>query len=322
MKSTAAAIFTFVAGVIAAESSGCSKTSLPDDIELGKPFDLDIDSTSINDTTSTRNYRIQVPKSYKPGNAVPLMLSFHGRTKTAKNQYHLSQFSNSSFGFEGIAVYPQGIKKVGTDSSYQWQGDVEAPSYINDVKFTLELIDHVEKNYCINTSQIYASGKSNGGGFTGLLACDADATKKIAAFAAVSGAWYLDKDTQQLPACNPSRKPIPFLEFHGIIDDTIKYEGGNNSRDNGNTTNIPAYINAWAERDGLDVNANKTGTLCSGYQEVTTFKWGETLQHYRYSNFGHWWMSEFGNSDKENVTTCKEAAATSVILKWIQQWSL
>ncbi|KAF1957539.1 alpha/beta-hydrolase [Byssothecium circinans] len=316
--STVAALSTLATSVLAAESSGCSKTTLPDDVKLGVSKDVTIDSTSINDTISLRNYRIHVPKSYKSGTPVSLMLSFHGRTQTASYQERLSQFSNASYGFDGIAVYPQGIPKVGT-KAYQWQGDIEAPAYINDVKFTLEIIDHIESNYCIDTSQIYSTGKSNGGGFTGLLACDASATKKIAAFAAVSGAWYLNTTTQQPPPCTPSRKSIPFLEFHGVEDDTIKYHGGLNKRRNANSTDIPAYVNAWADRDGFDEEKNETATLCGG--DVKTFKWGETVQHYRYKKFEHWWMSEFGNEDT-NTTTCKEADATRVILKWIKQWSL
>lgn len=102
-------VATLAASVVAEKSSGCAKTSLPGKVELGKSTDLTIESTSINDTSSTRNYRIHVPESYEFGTAVPLLFSFHGRGKDAAYQERLSQFSNESFGFGGIAVYPQGI---------------------------------------------------------------------------------------------------------------------------------------------------------------------------------------------------------------------
>jgi poly(3-hydroxybutyrate) depolymerase len=60
------------------------------------------------------------------------------------------------------------------------------------VAFTMEMLDHFEERYCIDSSRVYAAGKSNGGGFTNLLACDAAASKRIAAFAPVSGAYYQD----------------------------------------------------------------------------------------------------------------------------------
>lgn len=216
-------------------------------------------------------------------------------------------------------IYPQS-KSKGTK---QWQGDPAAPDNIDDVKFTTELLDHLLDRYCIDPARVYASGKSNGGGFTGLLACDEHASERITAFAAVSGAWYLDEDTQEPPPCKPATKrdAIPFMELHGIQDNRIAYEGGPNHRGTDNTTNIPDYVNAWAKRDGFDPNANKTGELCSGDKKVTTFKWDETVEHYAYANMLHDWPSEFGNKDTTN-TTCAEADATRVILDWFKKWSL
>lgn len=51
------------------------------------------------------------------------------------------------------------------------------------------MIDHLEGKFCIDKNRVYASGKSNGGGFSArVLACDSRASKKIAAFAGVAGA--------------------------------------------------------------------------------------------------------------------------------------
>ena len=203
----------------------------------------------------------------------------------------------------------------------QFQGDPDSPASIDDVKFTLELLDQIEKDYCIDKSRIYAAGKSNGGGFTNLLACDAKATKRIAAFAPVSGAIYLNAD-QKLPACNPSRHPIPIMEFHGFKDSTIPYAGGINTRGNANSTDIVTYINEWAKRDGFKVNANKTTHLCSGKKTVTRHSWDDVVVHYNYTNVYHDWMSSYPNGDTEKALTCKEAEATSIILEWFKKWTL
>ena len=91
----------------------------------------------------------------------------------------------------------------------------------------MEMLDHFEERYCIDSSRVYAAGKSNGGGFTNLLACDATASKRIAAFAPVSGAYYQDVpedacNAETVPIeCNPGRCPIPIIEFHGTADTTI-----------------------------------------------------------------------------------------------------
>lgn len=86
-------------------SKGCGKL-LPSDVELGVSNYSTINSES---GVSPRKYLIHVPESYQINVPVPLILSFHGRTQTAEYQENLSQFSNASYGFEGISVYPEGV---------------------------------------------------------------------------------------------------------------------------------------------------------------------------------------------------------------------
>lgn len=95
-------------------SAGCGKP-LPSGITLGKSKNLTITSDS---GASPRKYRIHVPTSYDINEPVPLILSFHGRGDDMKYQEELSQFSNASYGFEGIAVYPQGVPVSSTKLIY------------------------------------------------------------------------------------------------------------------------------------------------------------------------------------------------------------
>jgi poly(3-hydroxybutyrate) depolymerase len=219
------------------------------------------------------------------------------------------------------------LTEVQDGSVQQWQGDPDSKN-INDITFTLELLAHLSSQYCIDTSRIYASGKSNGGAFTGLLACDPVASTRIAAFAAVSPAVYLDNSTSQLPACTPGRTGIPFMELHGQQDKTAAYAGGLNTRSNGYTTDVVKYVNGWAERDGFKVDAKTTSTLCGkGKKEVTKFVWGdERVVHYRYKNVGHDWMSATENLDTAGLggdaRTCKEAEASRVVLEWFGRWKV
>lgn len=332
MKTLLITLSALTAAVTAASSSGCGK-SLPDNVHLGESVNLTIKSES---GATPRGYRLHIPPSYEQNTELPLILSFHGRGKDAKFQEALSQFSNASYGFEGIAVYPEGVpvcypwkrstlvradtpqNKKGTQ---QFEGDPDSPKSISDVTFTLELLDHLESTYCIDTSRIYANGKSNGGGFTGILACDAKATKRIAAFAPVSGAFYLDAD-QQPPPCNPSRKPIPFMEFHGYPDSTIRYQGGNNTRDTASTSDIVTYVNDWARRDGFEPAANKTTHLCSGKKAVTRHSWDDVVVDYNYTNIKHDWPSSFPNGDTDTLLTCEDAEATPIILEWFKKWTI
>lgn len=151
----------------------------------------------------------------------------------------------------------------------------------NDVAFTSEILDQLESQYCIDTNRIYATGKSQGGGFVGVLACDATLSTRVAAFAPVSGAFYrtdfgpvCDPNTVDLGPCNPGRADIPVLDFHGLIDDTIAYNGG--ARRGGCLPAIPYWCQTWAERDGLPLVNTSSGVpgALDGSTAVR-YEWGD-----------------------------------------------
>lgn len=90
----------------------------------------------------------------------------------------------------------------------------------------------------------------------GVLACDATLSQRVAAYAPVSGAFYIsdygdtcEPTTVPIEPCSPGRTNIPMLEFHGMADDTIAYMGG--ARKGGCLASIPHWIQTWAQRDGL-----------------------------------------------------------------------
>ena len=85
--------------------SGCDQ-SLPSEVRAGHSKNLTISSKS---GVATRKYRLHLPPSYDISKRVPIIISFHGRGKDAKFQEKLSQFSNATYGYEGIAVYPEGV---------------------------------------------------------------------------------------------------------------------------------------------------------------------------------------------------------------------
>ncbi|KAH8733234.1 Alpha/Beta hydrolase protein [Phaeosphaeriaceae sp. PMI808] len=308
-------------------NAGCNK-NIPNGIQPGESVNLTIASSS---GETPRKYRLHLPSNYDKTKHHPLILSFHGRTQDALYQEELSQFSNPSFGFDGISVYPQGVPLINKDGKEtpQWQGDPDAPDNISDVEFTLELIDHLQSTFCIDSSRIYAAGKSNGGGFTGLLACDSEASKRIAAFAVVSGAFYLDGKGKPA-SCNPGRAKVPLVEFHGFMDKTIRYAGGLNTRKKNKTESIVTYVEDWVKRNKIeDPVTFKPTHLCSGDKLVTKYGWGgagsDLVMHFNYTNLKHNWPSSTPNNetgDDVSLLTCKDAEATSLILDWYKKWTL
>ncbi|THU90111.1 alpha/beta-hydrolase [Dendrothele bispora CBS 962.96] len=306
---------TLVSSAPTSASSGCGKR-LPSGVTPGgSSSNLTITSKGLE-----RNYLIHLPDNYDVNKPTSMVFSFHGRISTSAEQEELSQLSNPDFNPNAIAVYPNGIDK-------QWLGDPDAPTSIDDIQFTSHLIDHLAATYCIDSSRIYMSGFSNGGGLVGLLACDPGVSAKVAAFATVSGAFYLGvvgAPPGSLPACHPARTPIPLLNFHGLRDPQIAYFGGDNGSHRGQTIAVPEYLEQWVRRDGIRADAGEPN-VCqgSGHPRVVKQSWGNgVLQHYNESNLEHTWPSESPNhSDPDGSTeTCYEAA--QVIMDFFGQHTL
>jgi poly(3-hydroxybutyrate) depolymerase len=107
-----AALLGLVSGIeglqVRATKCGCD-APLPSGVKAGESVDLTLKSSS---GVSPRKYRLHLPQGYDGSKKLPLILSFHGRTQDALYQEELSQFSNASYGFQGISVYPQGVPLI------------------------------------------------------------------------------------------------------------------------------------------------------------------------------------------------------------------
>jgi poly(3-hydroxybutyrate) depolymerase len=107
---------------------------------------------------------------------------------------------------------------------------------VDDLQFTTDLVAHVQGEYCIDSSRLYASGKSNGGGFVDTLACS-DHGDQFAAFAMAAAALYTDTSRG---SCTKKRA---ILESHGLADATIPYHPGGTPGAGGPLPDIEKWVN-------------------------------------------------------------------------------
>ncbi|KAJ5108666.1 hypothetical protein N7456_005341 [Penicillium angulare] len=204
----------------------------------------------------------------------------------------------------------------------KWQGVPGITT--DDIKFTHDILDKVLSQYCIDIERIWTTGKSDGGGFCNLLACDAEMSSRIAAFAPVSGAYYIDTlpcmaETVKNP-CNPSRRDIPFLAFHGGNDTTISYSGG--ERKNACLPAIPHFIQEWAARDLLDYRRNRTLPVASN-TVLYSFGFRGLVGLIYDSVIGHDWPSTVANRDNQELGHhLASFNATPIIMDFFNRHSL
>jgi polyhydroxybutyrate depolymerase len=249
-------------------TTGCGKTA---PIAAGTSATQTLTSGGL-----ARTYILHVPAGYQPDKSLPLVLDFHGHTSTDSAQEGYSQFSPLADQQGFLVVYPQGT--IGPDHQTGWGTYGASDPKVNDVLFVSDLITKVQGQLCVDAQRIFATGISNGGGMTNLLACAM--AGRIAAFAPVSGAFY------PIPGgCQPSR-PAPMMEFHGTSDPLVFYNG----RPLVQLPPIPTWLQGWATLDGCTSGpttffqqADVTGEQWSGCKS------NSAVIHYRIQGGGHTW---------------------------------
>jgi poly(3-hydroxybutyrate) depolymerase len=218
-----------------------------------------------------RTYLVHIPKFYDINKASPVIFAFHGNQGLAGDIEKQTRLDDSTLNPYAIAIYVQGVgTPTGWESNpaYGVSGTTAPNNQQRDVDFVKQLIPQVQNMFCIDSTRIFATGHSNGGGFTGVIACDPSLSATFAAIAANSGAFYsytlagadpntVDTNTPTQQICSPA-KNMPIFEAHGTGDPTINYYGGDR---NGRTLpTLPRWMNAWATRQGVSIN-NYTCTM-------------------------------------------------------------
>jgi poly(3-hydroxybutyrate) depolymerase len=276
---------------------------------------------NIESSNQTRYYTIDVPSNYNDNRTSPwpLILDFHGASRDAANQYNNSQYFAEARGDQYIVVYPEGLDG-------KWESATYAVEGANDVTFVGDLLDHLDDTYCINADRVYASGKSNGGGFIDMLACS-DMGDSFAAFAMASAALYSDNSYKDsaIDGCPKSRA---ILESHGGKDTTVPYDGQSAKKGTGGESpDIQDWLGWWARRDGCKKSDapivdndhegyNITSYSCGGYDDV--------VQGYYIPELNHCWPSADGNNSdagaRENGCSFRGLDFTAVVLDWFGRW--
>ena len=181
---------------------------------------------------------------YKPQNlqeGAPLIMAFHG--------YGSRNIPSVGYGFHPIAdqhgfavCYPKGpvdnkgrhCWAVGYDFHFaeNWERD--------DVGFAVRLVKHLQKKYGFSKHNVFATGHSNGGEMSYLLAYEA--SHVFAAVAPVSG-LTMEWMYRELKA----KRPIPVMEVHGTLDNTSKWNSNLKKVDKwGPYIAVPRAVGYWA----------------------------------------------------------------------------
>lgn len=247
-----------------------------------------------------RDYILYVPEIYTPGEAVPLILNFHGYTSNAFEQLNYGDFRPIADTAGFIVVHPMGTVDLlgNTHWNVGW-----GTSSVDDLGFTAALIDSLSAEYSINQDRIYSTGMSNGGFMSYHLACEL--SERIAAIASVTGTMNVN----QPATCSPGH-PMPVMEIHGTADATVPYTG------NFLFGTTPAAVAYWVNYNNCESTPSITaipdtdgGDGCTAEHQVYTGgNNGSTVEHFKIINGEHTWPgSAFGGlGTNQDIDACNE----------------
>jgi len=173
----------------------------------------------LGDARGARSYVVHVPPQAARGDALPLLLAFHGGGGQAEGfrEYAGLDAVADREGF--VVVYPDGSGRVGrrllTWNAGACCGFAQREG-VDDVAFARAVVDDVARRVAVDRTRVYATGHSNGAMMAYRVA--AEASDLVAAIAPVGGAM-------QVEAFAPAR-PVPVLHIHSVDDPRALYAGG------------------------------------------------------------------------------------------------
>jgi poly(3-hydroxybutyrate) depolymerase len=179
----------------------------------GSPTTLDSGTFTIDVDGTEREYILSMPDNYDPDNPYKLIFGFHWRGANAidienNDYYGLRNIANDT----AIFVSPDSFGDGWTNTNGE------------DIAFTLELVNYLKAEACVDEARVFSLGFSYGGMMSFAVGCAlGDIFRAIAPFA---GALY--------SGCEDGTAPIAMWGAHGYsggADGVVPIDHGRAGRD-------------------------------------------------------------------------------------------
>ena len=196
-----------------------------------------------------REYLVHIPDNFTEDS--PIVFVIHGYTDSAKQIMEYSGMNEVSDREGFIVVYPQGTIDSQGNTFFNVGYEFHKDSTIDDVSFIRDLFVSLSEEYSLKRKQGFATGMSNGGDMSYLLACtSADLFRAVAPVA--GSLMAKTKET-----CD-TQSPVPIFEIHGTGDLVTLFDGDmENNGGWGAYYDLPSTISFFAEAYNLDKRSTK-----------------------------------------------------------------
>lgn len=197
-------------GAAAAQTAGC-----------GQPVTPGVSNRTIVVGGTQRSYLLVVPRTVAAATPNPVIIGLHGGSDTAQNA---SRYMGLTSEDPALFVYPQ-APYWPEAGGVAWNVDPQGV----DFPYFDALIAELGREHCVDTTRVFAAGKSNGGFMVNSLACFRPGVFR--AIAPVAGGG---------PQTTRCPEGVAAMIVHGSADRVVPISSGRFSRDhwlarNGNT---------------------------------------------------------------------------------------
>ena len=201
-----------------------------------------IPGATITVNLDDRPFKLHLPRQYRSGGTMPLVVLLHGYTSSAADADRYLNLTAESERRGFVYAMPDGTKDPGGKAF--WNATAACCDFyhtgVDDSGYLHRLLDMVKSRYGVDPGRVYLIGHSNGAFMAYRMACEH--ANEITAIVSLAGA--VTNDPAQ---CVPAR-PVSVLEVHGTADTTIDFNGGSN---NGQPyPSVATTLAVWRRLDG------------------------------------------------------------------------
>jgi polyhydroxybutyrate depolymerase len=195
--------------------------------EVGIPYEVGVNCRTVEVDGFPRRFEVYIPRTRPTtGVGAPVVFMFHGSSGDGEKFLRISGWREQSDAVGAISVYPTAVRYRIKDNgrlSTKWNDGtlrrevdlserpddypLDAPWPANDVGFVDAIVADLEAQLPVDRRRIYASGFSNGAGFTARLAVERSTVFAAATMVA-----------EALERPRPIERPIPMYLVAGAAD--------------------------------------------------------------------------------------------------------